>query len=116
MPYTIRGTILDLPPTAGGWVEREPYGLDGNGHPIYPPTREFRLEWGIESQAQWFEVQQLFETLHVTGSAVVQLPQWDGSTYVFREYSGCVVQEPQFERYFTEHPTSVVLLISNIRT
>jgi hypothetical protein len=114
--YVINGTTLALQPTSGGWVARESFGLDGNGHPIYEAVRQFRLEWAIDSMSDWYELQNLFDTIYITGSVVVELPQYDGSTYNFREYSGCVVQEPSFDRYFNNYPTNVRLLISNIRT
>ena len=116
MSYVIGGVTFDLQPSSGGWVVREVLGIDGNAHPIYSSVREYQIEWGISDMSQFNEFLLAFENVHITGSAVVELPRWDGTVYEFREYSGCVVQEPEFDRYFAEHPTSIRLLITNIRT
>lgn len=113
--YAINGTELTLQPTYGTWLPREPLGIDGNGHNVYPATYEFELNWGLSSQAEFYQLLQFFDVINITGSAVVSLPKLRSSTYIFEDYTGCVVQEPTFNRYFTEHPENISLLITNIR-
>lgn len=115
MTYKINGTELDLQPTSGRWLPRSSVGVDGNGHFIYPSVYQFELEWGITSQSEWNNILGFFDSLHITGSAVVDLPKYRSSTYDFYSYTGCVVQEPEMRDYFTEHLTSVSLLITNIK-
>lgn len=113
--YAINGSAFTLQPTYGTWLPREALGIDGNGHPVYPATYEFEISWGIASQGEFYQLLQFFDSINITGSAVVSLPKLRSSTYLFYDYTGCVVQEPSFNRYFTEHPESISLLITNIR-
>ena len=115
MVYKINGTELTLQPTAGRWLPRRTIGLDGNGHFIYSSVYDFEMTWGIAGQDEWEQILSLFDAIHITGSAVVELPEYGASTYQFYAYSGCVVQEPQMSRYFDEHPTKVKLLVNKIR-
>ena len=115
MTYKINGVEFTLQPTAGQWINPEPRGLDGNGHPIYPATREFDIRWGIMGQDEFYEILQFFDAVYITGSAVVDLPRYRSSTYEFFPYSGCVLYEPEISEYFAGNVTVVRLLISNIR-
>ena len=62
MVYKISGTELIIQPTTGQWLPREAVGIDGNGHPVYPATREFELNWQLENPAVALELdlQELF--------------------------------------------------------
>jgi len=114
MTYAINGTTLDLQPTSGKWLDRKFVGIDGNGHPVYPSVYQFELSWGIASTDEFYQVLNLFDSLTITGSAVVSLPKLRSSTYTFYDYSGCVIYEPTIGEYFTEYPTKVSLLVTKI--
>lgn len=114
MPYKINGTELSLAPTFGHWLPREPLGRDGNGHPIYPAVYQFEVSWNLSNMSDFNQLIGFFDTLLITGSATADLPELRGASYGFRTYSGCVVNEPIMDRYFTEHPQQVKLLITNI--
>lgn len=113
--YGVNGVAFTLQPTVGAWQPRNTLGVDGNGHFVYQATYEFELSWGLSSQSEFYQLMQMFDTMNITGSVVVSLPQLRSATYQFYDYTGCVIQEPEFSRYFTEHPESVSLLITNIR-
>jgi hypothetical protein len=114
--YAINGVELAVQPTSGRWMPREAVGVDGNGHFIYPPYREFEITWGLVNPSDVNQLQTFFESIGNTGTAIVDLPRYAASTYTFRSYTGCVLQEPTFDIYFTEHHTNVTLLISKIKT
>jgi len=115
MTYRINGVDLALQPTTGRWIPRTLIGTTGDGHHIYPAVREFELRWGLASPAEVDQLYDYFSVLNVTGTVVVDLPQYDGNTYVFHSYSGCTLQEPDRNTYFTEHITDVVMMVTNIR-
>ena len=116
MTYAINGVDFLLQPTSGGWRARQALGRDGVGHSIYPGVREYELNWQLSFPSGTSQLQDFFESVYITGTAVVDLPRYNYPTYEFYSYSGCVVNEPTFETYFAENQTSVSLLISNIRT
>jgi len=116
MVYKINGTTLIIQPTTGQWLPRELVGIDGNGHPVYPATREFEMNWQLKNPTGTYQLQNFFDTVAITGSAVVDLPRYNFYDYQFFSYSGCVIQEPEVDVYFSAHITNVRLLISNIRT
>jgi hypothetical protein len=114
MTWKINGVALLVPPTTGRWLPRGAIGRDGRGHPIYPGVREFEMRWDLLYPSGTSQLQVVFEQVIVTGTAVVEIPRYAYPTYVFHAYTGCVLNEPEVNTYFTENYTSVVLLISNI--
>lgn len=117
MTYKISGVDISIEPTSGRWLPREQVGLDGNGKPVYSPYRRFEITWSLITPAQYSELIGYFDNLAVTGSLIVDLPKFDNpSTYAFTSYTGCFVQEPEAGLYFSEHQTSVRLLVTHIRT
>lgn len=116
MSYVINGTTLTLQPTTGKWDNRESIGVDGNGHAIYSGKRQFELRWGFMKMSEFNEILSLYDAIGSTGSAVVQLPKFDGTSYAFQEYSGCVLREPEVGEYFEMYVSDVRLLIVKINT
>lgn len=114
--YAVNGTEITIQPTSGKWIPREPLGVDGNGHFIYPPYREFEMNWGLIDSDEANQLQNFFNSIGLTGTAIVDLPKYADLDYTFFSYSGCVLQEPSFGDYFTEHPMDVTLTITKIRT
>ncbi len=115
MPYQINGTGIPLEPEEGRWLERDMLGYDGNGRPLYAPTHQFEMRWGLMSAGEVWQLQSWFQSVGATGSVVVGLPRYAWPAYEFRNYSGCYISEPTVNTYFTEHYTDVKLLVTNIR-
>jgi len=115
MTYKINGTEITLQPTIGRWLSRDILGIDGNGHAIYPGVYQFELQWQLEDVSEYYQLLSFFDGLTATGTVVVDLPKLRSSTYTFYAYTGCVIQEPDFGGYFTEHTKQVKLLVTNIR-
>lgn len=116
MTYKINSTELTIQPTTGRWVPRQQVGVSGAGYPIYSGVRQFEMKFVLDTPSAVNQLQGFFDSIGITGSAVVDLPEYTKSTYSFREYSGCIVREPEFGEYYNEHQTSVTLLITSIRT
>lgn len=114
--YAINNVEITIQPTEGHWIPRNPLGVDGNGHFVYPPYREFEMTWGLLSPSDVNQLQTFFNSIGNTGTAVVNLPKYADANYMFYAYSGCVLQEPSFGVYFAENHTDISLLISKIRT
>ena len=116
MPYKLNGTELTHQPTEGRWLPREAIAIDGNGHAIYPAVREFEMRFELLSPAEYQQMTAIFNSVGATGTAVVTLPQYGVATYVFFDYSGCVLREPTANEYFAQHQSNITLLVSRIRT
>lgn len=116
MTYKINGVELSLQPTTGKWMPRLLIDVDGNGYPVYSAVREFELMFQLTEPTDFQQLQNAFNSLGVTGTAVVDLPAYATGTYSFFPYSGCVLREPEMAEYFSEHHMNVRLLITNIRT
>lgn len=116
MTYKVGGTEFSIQPTQGRWLPRAEMGVDGNGRPIYSAVREFEITWGLLEASQVNQLQNFFAAVGATGTAVVSLPKYAASTYIFYDYTGCVIREPQLSHFFSENTTEVILLISKIRT
>lgn len=116
MTYKINGTELTLQPETGNWRDRESIGATGNGHQIYSSVREFEMRWGFMSMSEFNELHGLYSALGTTGTAVVELPEYAGSAWSFREYSGTVLQEPGASNFFEKHVSNVRLIVSKVKT
>lgn len=119
MVYKINGTEITIQPTTARWLQRYNLGRTGAGNAIYAQIREFEMRWQLVDQAQVKQLVTFFNSINYTGTVVVDLPEWGSlvsGAYVFKSYSGCVIDEPEFNVYFAEHSTDTILLISNIVT
>jgi len=125
--YKISGTILKTQPTSGQWIPRGSLGIDGNGHAVYPALREFEMLWDLVDWDVAHQIQDFYDTVSNTGTVSVHLPphlptgtsfdaNGDITTNYFREYSGCVLREPEFGPYFQYNRQDVKLLIVRIKT
>lgn len=115
MPYGINGSGFALQPSMGRWLQRDSLGIDGGGHPIYAAVRQFEMSWELTSQSDWKELYDYFSLVSNTGTVTVSLPQYGAPSYLFRNYSGCTLQEQEVGEYFEEYSKNVSLLVLNIR-
>jgi len=116
MTYKINGTEITTQPTTGKWVKRESIGVDGNGKDVYVGVRAYELKWQLIDPATFNQLQVFYNAVATTGTAVVDLPEYSKSTYAFFSYTGCVLNEPEIDAYFTGHHLNASLLITNIVT
>ena len=96
-----------------------PYKINGVAFPIqpvYPGVREFEIRWGLLDATGTNQLQNFFETVFITGTAVVELSKYASPGWIFYAYSGCLIREPEFNMYFNQYTQDVVLNITNIRT
>lgn len=114
--YAVNGANFQLQPTQGGWGNRSEIGIDGNGHPIYPAVREYNITWGLASPSDVKQLVDAWETVSNTGTVAFDLPQWNGSGYLFQTYSGCTMREPQIGNYFNGYIQDVRLTVLLVRT
>lgn len=114
--YAVNGTNLSLQPTEGKWNQRDSYGYDGGGHPIYSQFRTFELKWALISTSDLVQLINTFNAISNTGTVVFDLPQYGASAYQFQRYSGCTLNEVSVGAYFQEHVMDVTLLVLQIRT
>lgn len=114
--FKINGVALSHQPSDHNWKDRDILGVDGNGHAIYPSPREYELTWDFLSSTEFQEIYAYYQAIGHTGTAVVELPQWANATYQFFAYSGCVLREPTFGKYFENYYSDVKLLIVKIAT
>lgn len=114
--YRINNTDLLVQPTQGRWMPRDSLGIDGNGHMVYPKYRDFEMSWELIDVTSLKQLQDFFDNLGATGTVSVDLPTHKTASFGFTTYSGCVMREPEFGEYFEEHPGSIRLLISRIKT
>jgi len=112
MTYILNKTVI-LQPTTGRWMPRRPDDISGEGRPIYPAIYQFQLRWQLMPINDYYDVRNEWEK-SITGTVVVELPDPEASSYVFREFSGCYLQQPLVGAYFQEHVTDVVLMVTNI--
>ena len=114
--YEINGTEVDPQPTTGRWIPRRMEGRDGNGRPIYEPTRRFEMKWGVLTPVLYDDLQDYFLGISVSGTVIVDLPVYTTGSYVFESYTGCYINEPETNVFFSEYYTDVSLLVTNIVT
>lgn len=114
--YAFNSVDFLLQPSAGRWIQRGEFGIDGAGHPIYPSVREFEISWDLISVGDLQQINNIYNQVSNTGTVVVDLPKYGDSQYNFFSYSGCTLQEPQYDPYFMGYVQNVKLLVMNVRT
>ena len=70
MVYRINGEEIPLQPTTGRWMPKNVTDIDGRGHPIYPGVREFEMRWGLIDVSGSAKLQEFFNSVISTGTAV----------------------------------------------
>ena len=111
------GVTGSFQPTTHNWVPRDPIGIDGNGHAVYPAVREYEITWDFLSAAEFNTLYGYFLATGATGTIVSMLPKYPPiPSYGFYAYSGTVLREPTFKDFFENYYTDVKLLIVKILT
>src|SRR5512139_3611261 len=112
--FAINSVDFLLDPTEHKWMPRTMLGRDGAGHPIYSGIREYEMRFQLSSLTEYWQLQQWFQLVSNTGTVVVDLPEYAVSgAYVFKSYSGCIIDEPEAGTYFSEAKTDMLLMINN---
>lgn len=114
--FALNGTRFLLSPESSKWVDKNIIGVDGNGFPIYPTTREYEMSWGLAHPNDVKQFTDAFRVSGFTGTVILDLPEYGADGYNFKSYSGCVIQEVKFGEYFNGYITSVTLLATKIIT
>lgn len=112
--YAFNGTNLLLQPSSAVWRERRVLGYDGYNIPIYEPTYSFQLSWDAVTPDVYAQLWDFWVAASAAGSVTVFIPRKGVSTYVFKSYSDCVLDEPTVKEYFAKHQMKVEQLIRNI--
>jgi len=71
--------------------------------------------WKVIPPADFYELVNAYNSYGVTGTAVVDLPQWGNPSGMFYSYSGCVIGEPEHSGFFENYYVGAKLLITSIR-
>jgi hypothetical protein len=118
MTYKINNVALTLQPSSGAWKARDIIGTDGNGHPVYPAVRQFEMKWDLITESEYYQLQNFYDTLVITGSTTVEIPRYKpvSGVYTFDVYTGCIIHEPEASEFFEMHRLTARMLIVNIRT
>lgn len=113
--HKLNGTQID--PAEFRYLPRKPLDVQGDGRPLYPAVRSAEWKWNITTYAEWAYLQVQFDKTKSSGANVVQIPAFPtgiSQDYSFTEYSGVYVSEPISGTQFADHPTEIILVISNI--
>ena len=114
--YAINGTTFTTEPSSGKWMPRKILGFDGAGHPIYPATREYELDFDFIDMQSANQLINFYNTVSNTGTVTIDLPQFNRSDWSFVSYSGCTLGELEMSEYFMSYPSKAKLLVYKIIT
>jgi len=116
MTFKINSVPFIIQPSSHHWVSRPSLGFDGGGHPMYVAVRSYEMSWDMMSSTGAMQLQGFYNQCSVSGTVIVDLPSYQAGSYVFKSYTGCVLQEPSFDTYFNEFEQTLKLVVNNIRT
>lgn len=114
--YGFNNVDLALQPSNGQWMIRKSLGFDGAGHPVYPAVREFTLSWDLISTDNLKQLIDVYNSVGNSGTITACLPEYGNTDFVFKNYSGTTMQEPDLSEYFMGYTQTVTLLLLNIKT
>jgi len=114
--YAVNNVNFITRPSDGKWLERKVLGYDGSGHGVYPQVRSYELDWDFVDIATWNQITSAYVTASVTGSLVVDLPQYNRADFYFTSYSGVTMDEPSMDFYFVGNVSKMKVVFNNIIT
>lgn len=115
--FSINGTILNTYPTEHQWVDKDIIGFTpDSATPIYPAVRKYQMNWSLMSTTDFEQIYTAYINSRYSGTVVVDLPQYGSSSYVFKSYTGCALQEPAAGKFYEGYISDVVLVINKVRT
>ena len=92
---------VSLPaPTDGKWIEPSEKGTDGVGQTKYVNFFEFELFWSRITQEDFRTIYNAWLGHYGSGTATVRLPDYDGTTYAFANFTGVYVDRPKHGRSY----------------
>ena len=115
MAYKLNGVTLTRQPTTGKWIPQTSLDDDGAGHPIYPTVREFELKWGLLSPGEFRQLYNVWAA-QGTGTVITTLPCFASGVYVFNDYTGTIVRQPEVSEYYQEYLLNVTMVVTNVST
>lgn len=115
--FAVNNVDFTLQPTAARPMQRDNFGYDGLGHPIYDSHRDYELRWDLMAPVDVAQIINAYNTVQNTGTLSFDLPRY-GSSLVneFQTYSGTTIDEPEIEDGFMGYWMNVRLLIHLVRT
>lgn len=114
--YAVNGTDFLLIPTKAKWEQRDNLGFDGNGHPIYPTSRTFVMQWDLMHPSDAEQIISAYNSAGSTGTLSFDLPEYGNPNYLFSRYNGCTMEEPEFGDYFQGYISDGKLKIHLVKT
>ena len=114
--FAFNGTDLNQYPTTHKWVERNNYGVDGGGHPVYPSVRGYEMTWNLISTNNAKQIIDFYNLVGNTGTVTSCLPIWGDTEYKFKNFSGTTLEEPQMQGYFMGFIEELRLLVLTVNT
>jgi hypothetical protein len=114
--FSLNGTTFIMQPTTATHDQRDNMGFDGNGHPVYPSVRSFKITWNLMHPTDAQQIINAYNAVQNTGTVSFDLPFYGDGGYQFKCYSGCTIEEPEFGEYYMGYITDGKLIIHNVRT
>lgn len=101
-------------PTMAKWIEPEVRAENGAGVERYNKYLGYEITWDRLSYPEFNGLNNVWKGHYNSGSAVVNLPQYQGTQWYFQEYSGTIVDRPKFARYNNTYYQDVRIVIRKI--
>jgi hypothetical protein len=112
--FKVNGVALLIQPSDTQWLPRKELGVDGFNRKIYEPVYSYQLSFDVLSQAQFYQLLAFWQLMATQTTVTADLPDKTASTYTFKTYTGCTVDEPQVGAYFQNNQLSIKVTIRNI--
>lgn len=116
MTLKINGVEITIQPTEIRWLPQSPIGTTGDGHLIYPAVQEAEIRWQVVDPEVYAELVEQFNSITLTGTVSISLPDYTTGTYSFRTFENCILSMPEMQgAYFEGYIRDVVLYVRGIR-
>lgn len=116
MPFKFNGVEIPLQPSTHRWIPSEKLDDDGNDRPIYGRYFSYELAWQTMSYDDFDDLVTAWRSNSITGSTVVDLPEFGDPTYAFYSYSGCILERPEPGEHFEQYLLGSRMTVRHIST
>lgn len=111
--YQINNNTLPSP-TTGKWILPSVRAENGAGQKRYDRYYSFELTWNYMDYSDFNGLFRVWKGHYNSGNAVANLPLHENTTWYFGEFSGTLVDQPEYAKYHNTYYQDVKLTIRKI--
>jgi len=102
-------------PVSHRWIIPEDKGFNGSGQRLYTPYFNYEISWSFLTQSEFQNIYNIWLGYYNSGTASVDLPQFNSSSYAFTTYTGVTIDHPVVNAYRENYVEDIKITIRRVK-